>query len=214
MRLAVTITVGALWFVPLAAARGGHYAFDGGTDYEQAQVAAALDASTFNLVPQTITVHIGPTYDDQALPGEVWLNSFRLDVGEGNWGTVQHEFAHQVDFYVLTDAQRETLRQFFGVAKWYPATVDEEHADHADLGAERFATMVSWAYWQAQANNESPIWAPGEASADPAAFRALMTSLGFPQVLTCRRYLFTRGRWVTVRHHRRWKPPVYRKVCS
>src|SRR5581483_11731376 len=76
-----------------ARAGGGSYTFVGGTDAERAQVVAALNASSFdwNLLPQTITVNIGPFGTSYASYGAVFIDASLLDSGVFSWGVVQHE---------------------------------------------------------------------------------------------------------------------------
>jgi hypothetical protein len=55
------IAAATLTFAGSAQAAGGNYVFDGGTQAEQQQVRAGLNASSFDwsLVPAQITIHIG-----------------------------------------------------------------------------------------------------------------------------------------------------------
>ena len=72
LTLLVAPTVAALCLAGVARAGGGDYVFDGGTLAEQAQVRAALEASSFNwsLVPVRITLHIARDIpSSQATPG-------------------------------------------------------------------------------------------------------------------------------------------------
>jgi hypothetical protein len=103
-----------------AQAAGGHYVFDGGTRFEQTQVKKALDVSSFrwNLVPATITIHIGRNQTSEAKRGEIWLDAYLLDAGTYSWGVVQHEYAHQVDFFLLNDARHTQLAALGGKAWW------------------------------------------------------------------------------------------------
>lgn len=160
----------ALALAPAALAKGGAYAFDGGTPAEQGQVRAALAASSFDfsVVPATVTVHIARGADSRALPGQVWLDADLLDAGSFSWGVVQHEFAHQVDFLVLDDAARTTLQQAVGGSAWC------SDASHDQLGCERFADLLAWAYWRSPDNVMQPDSAP---PVTPAAFRALVSQL-------------------------------------
>jgi hypothetical protein len=166
-----------------AAGAGGNYAFAGGTAREQAQVTSALDASAFdwNLVPARITIHIAPGGPSEATPGDVWLDASLLDAGVFSWGTVQHEYAHQVDFFLLDDAKRTYLQTQLGGRDWCYSVSGLVHADH---GCERFASTLVWAYWQNAANTMQPRSSQDESAAmAPAAFRALLTSLiGAPAV--------------------------------
>ena len=134
-----------------AAAAGGHYVFSGGTAKQQGQVKAALDASAFdwNLVPTQIAIHIAPGMDSEATLGNIWLDASLLNAGIFSWGVVQHEYAHQLDFAVLTDAMRVQLHPLLGGSSWWDG-------DHAALDCERFADLVAWSYWQSPDNVMKP----------------------------------------------------------
>jgi len=152
-----------------ALAKGGNYAFDGGTRAEQAQVKAALDVSSFDfsVVPGPVTIHVVHGVVPRATPGQIWLDASLLDTGRFAWGVVQHEYGHQVDFAVLDDSARTRLAAALGGAAWCSG------AQHAQLTCERFADLISWAYWQSPDN----AMTPEGGSVAPAAFRALMTQL-------------------------------------
>jgi len=174
LRRLVLICIAALALAPSALAKGGSYVFAGGTRAEQAQVKAALDASSFDfsIVPGTVTVHIARGLASDATPGAVNLDANLLDAGRFSWGVVQHEFAHQVDFAVLTDAARAQIQAALGATAWCSG------APHAALGCERFADLVSWAYWQSPNNSLRPSSATDEGGQlTPAAFRALLATL-------------------------------------
>jgi hypothetical protein len=150
---------------PAAHAAGGQYVLDGGTRAEQAQVRAALDASSFNwsLVTRTVVIHIGAGSSPHAVAGEIWLDSSLLDAGRFSWGVVQHEYAHQVDFAVLTDAMRERLHPLLGGASWWSGT-------HSALDCERFADAVAASYWPSADNVLRSV-------APPERFRAALGGL-------------------------------------
>ena len=160
-----------------AAASGGNYVFAGGTAAEQATVKSALDASSFNwgVVPGTTTVRIARGLSSEAVPGEIRLDADLLDSGRFSWGVVQHEYAHQVDFFLLTSAARSTFQSALGAATWWaPAGTT---VPHGDLGGERFASTLAWAYWQSPDNVMRPQSPRDESGAmAPAAFRALLES--------------------------------------
>ncbi len=163
----------ALVFVPNAAARGGSYGFDGGTRAEQAQVTAALDASSFDwgVVPGTVTIHIARSSSPHAVAGQIWLDADLLDAGRFSWGVVQHEYAHQVDFLVLTDAMRARLHAVLHGSSWWGGP-------HAALDCERFADALAWAYWQSADNVMRPESATDEGGqVDPASFQTLVAEL-------------------------------------
>src|SRR5207248_10185150 len=108
---------------PSGQAAGGNYVFDGGTRAQQGQVTAALDASSFDwsLVPGPIVIHIGHRVSPHAVAGQIWLDAGLLDTGRFSWGVVQHEYAHQVDFGLLTDDMRAQLHTVLkGTAWWGP----------------------------------------------------------------------------------------------
>lgn len=165
----LVVLAASLVLVPSALAKGGSYVFDGGTPTEQAQVKAALAASSFDfsVVPATVTVHIAPGADSRATPGQVWLDADLLDAGSYSWGVVQHEFAHQVDFLRFDDAARATLQAALGGAAWCSGAV------HEQLGCERFADLVAWAYWQSPDN----VIRPEGSHPTAAAFKALLARL-------------------------------------
>jgi hypothetical protein len=163
-----------------AQAAGGKYVFDGGTAFQQKQVKKALDASSFdwNIVPATIVVHIVRGHESEATRGEIWLDADLLNAGTFSWGVVQHEYAHQVDFFLLDDADRLALASLGGLSWWAPAAV--AHAPngtlaHEQLTSERFASTLAWSYWQSKENSMRPTSPTDESAAmAPAAFRALL----------------------------------------
>jgi hypothetical protein len=178
LRLCTTLVCAlcALAAPALAQASGGSYSFDGGTARQQAQVRSALDASSFdwNLVPATITIHITRGHDSEAAPGEIWLDADLLDSGKFSWGTVQHEYAHQIDYLVVNPVQRARLAAALGGSSWY-ATGD---AKHEQLGSERFASTLAWTFWQSKDNSMKPASSHDESAAvAPAAFKALVADV-------------------------------------
>jgi hypothetical protein len=175
LRLRVTLFALALaLLVPgLARAAGGSYVFDGGTSSEQGQVRAALDASSFDwsIVPQTITIHIARGHDSDATPGNIWLDADLVDSGQFAWGVVQHEYAHQVDFFLLDDAKRAQLEAALGGSSWWT----QPNEEHAQISSERFASTLAWTFWQSKANSMRPTSATDESAAlPPAQFKALL----------------------------------------
>jgi hypothetical protein len=174
--IAVVAAVAAL--AGPAYAGGGHYTFAGGTKGEQATVKSALDASAFNwsLVPRTIEIRIGRGFPSEASPGVISLDADLLDAGTMSWGVVQHEYAHQVDFFLLGDAQRVILQQALGGMSWWQTG----SLAHGQLASERFASTLAWVYWPSDQNVMKPS-SPGDegGSVSPSAFRALIaTTLG------------------------------------
>jgi len=157
-----------------ALASGGRYAFDGGTRQERAQVTAALEVSSFpwDVVPGTVVVHVARGVESHALPGQIWLDANLLDSGSFSWGVVQHEYAHVVDFAVLTDAIRMQLHAILRGGSWWGS------GGHATLDSERFADLVSWAYWTSPDNVMRPQSAQDEGGqVAPATFRSALSSL-------------------------------------
>jgi hypothetical protein len=167
----------ALAFAPSALAGGGNYSFDGGTRAQQAQVKAALDASSFDwsLVRGRIAIHIARGVSPHASAGQIWLDADLLDAGRFSWGVVQHEYAHQIDFTVLTDDLRARLHTLLGGSSWWAG------AEHSQLDCERFADAVAWSYWQSTDNVMKPDSPTDEGGqVEPAAFRAVLATLLAP----------------------------------
>ena len=181
---AAFLILAALALANDAFAGGGRYVFDGGTPNEQAQVRGALEASSFdwNVVPVTVTVHIARGLGSSAAPGQIWLDADLLDAGTYAWGVVQHEYAHQVDFFLLSaSARTQLLAALGGVSWWRPSTAAQAPdgtVQHASLTSERFASTLAWSYWQSPSNTLKPHSRNDESGAmAPAKFRALLASL-------------------------------------
>jgi hypothetical protein len=165
----------ALALAPAAQAAGGRYVFDGGTRAERGQVTSALNASSFNwsLIPGQIVVHIGGAVSPHAVAGQIWLDAGLLHTGRFSWGVIQHEYAHQVDFGLLTDSMRGELQPQLQAPEWWGSI-----SQHAELGCERFADQLAWAYWQAPGNVMKPQSTADEGGqVTPAAFRAALASV-------------------------------------
>ena len=172
----VTAVLCALALAPSALASGGNYTFDGGSANERAQVTQALDASSFpwGIVPGPITIHILRGVPSHAAPGQIWLDASLLDAGRFSWGVVQHEYGHQVDFAVLTDAMRAQLHDLLHGSSWSSSGGE----GHSQYDCERFADLVSWAYWPSADNVMRPQGAQDEGGqVTPAAFRAVLATL-------------------------------------
>jgi hypothetical protein len=186
LRCALISAFAALALAGIAQAKGGNYVFDGGTPKEQAQVRSALNASAFNwsLVPAQVTVHIAPGLGtSDATPGELWLDSALLDSGVFSWGVVQHEYAHEVDFFLLDEAKRAALAPELGGQSWWQGA--GAPLAHGQLSCERFASTLAWAYWPSARNSMKPQSKNDESSAlAPAAFRALIAQVLAPSVST------------------------------
>ena len=178
-RLAVLFaTLASALASPAAAlAIGGHYVIVGGTPYEQQQVRQALAVSAFDwsVVPAQITVTIGAPQNSDATPGQIWLSDRLLDTGRFSWGVVQHEYAHEVDFFLLDAAKRTALTSLLGASDW---CYEVSGLRHDQQGCERFASTLAWAYWPDADNCMRPSPSTDESAAmAPAAFRALMSSM-------------------------------------
>lgn len=167
--------------VPGNARPTGGYLFDGGTRAEHGTVTAALNASTFDWsrVPGPITIHIVRGGPSRAIPHEIWLDADLLDAGRFSWGTVQHEYAHQVDFLLLDDEQRATLLHELGGKDW---CYDVPGLRHEQYGCERFASTLAWSFWPSPTNSLRPAGPQDESGAmAPAKFRNLVATLiGLP----------------------------------
>jgi hypothetical protein len=176
IRTLLLVVIASLAIAGTAQARGGNYVFSGGTPAEQHQVTAALDASAFDwsLVPQQITVRIDRGLNSEATRGMIRLDADLLDAGQYSWGVVQHEYAHQVDFFLLGDTQRAQLLTALGGSSWW----QNGKLAHAQLASERFASTLAWAYWQSAQNVMKPN-GPGDegGSMPPAVFRQLVQSI-------------------------------------
>ena len=156
---------------------GGKYVFEGGTTAQRQVVVSALEASSFDwdVVPRPIVIHIVRAAASEAAPGEIWLDGDLLDAGRFAWGVVQHEFAHQVDYLLLDDAQRARLLRLLGGRDWCYGVPGLRHADY---GCERFASTLAWSYWQSPDNCLRPTSPRDESAAMPAhQFKMLLDSM-------------------------------------
>jgi hypothetical protein len=172
-RLALPLILGFV-LAPAAQAGGGRYVFDGGTRAERGQVHAALQASSFNwsLVPGQTVIHIGKRISPHAVAGQIWLDADLLGTGRFSWGVVQHEYAHQVDFRLLTDSMRAQLVGPLQADSWWGSL-----GQHSQLGCEHFADELAWTFWQSPDNVMKPDGATDEGGQmSPWAFRAALTS--------------------------------------
>jgi hypothetical protein len=176
--VALLLTLAALASVTgEAAAAGGRYAFVGGTPAQRAEVRAALEASSFDWsrVPARVTIHVASGVHPHAVPGHIWLDANLLSAGRFSWAIVQHEYAHQVDFFLLDPARRALLNAALGGLDWCHAVTGLHHSAY---GCERFASTLAWAYWPSPHNALRPEAGVDEAAAMPAApFRALLSGL-------------------------------------
>ncbi|MDQ3823013.1 MAG: hypothetical protein M3321_07225 [Actinomycetota bacterium] len=169
--------VGAVSLAGEAAAAGGRYTVVGATPAERTQIRAALNASAFDwsVVPAEITIHVAQGAHPHAIPGHIWLDARLLAAGRFSWAVVQHEYAHQVDFFLLDPPRRALLNAALGGLDWCGAVTGLHHAAY---GCERFASTLAWAYWPSPHNVLRPESGGDEAAAMPAPkFRALLSTL-------------------------------------
>ncbi|MGB2876164.1 MAG: hypothetical protein WBB76_11915 [Gaiellaceae bacterium] len=173
---AAFLGLAAFQFPTEARAARSSYSFDGGTSGERATVRRALAASAFHweVVPGHVTIHILRRGGCGATKGQIWLSAKMLARGQASWGVVQHEYAHQVDFFLLDESVRKKLDELLGGKTWWPGLSKLRHDQY---GAERFASTLAWAYWPSW-HNALIRYARAEATAmAPARFRRLMTEL-------------------------------------
>lgn len=175
--LLLVVSIASLVLPASALARGGDYAFDGGTQAQRSQVRAALDASRFDwsAVPTRVTIHIQPDIPTQATPGHIWLDARLVSSGRFAWAVIQHEYAHQVDFFRFDAATRERLTDQLDARDWcYGVT----GLNHAEYGCERFASTLVWAFWPSKDNAYRPTSSNDESAAmPPPQFRTLVSGL-------------------------------------
>lgn len=167
----------ALSFTNGAQAAGGNYIFDGGTPRQQAQVKAALNASSFDwsIVPAQITIHVAPGTGTFARPGHIYLDADLLGADRFAWASVQDEYAHQVDFFLFNAEQRERLNRALGGRDWCYGVTGLAHSQY---GCERFASTLVWSYWQSKDNSYRPTSRNDESAAmAPAKFRTLLAQI-------------------------------------
>jgi hypothetical protein len=159
-----------------AAAVGGRYTVLGGTHAQRAQIRAALNVSEFdwNRVPARITIHVARGAHPHATPGHIWLDSNLLASGRFSWAIVQHEYAHQVDFFLLDPASRALFNAALGGLDWCGAVTGLYHDAY---GCERVASTLAWAYWPSEHNVLRPDGETDEGAAMPAPmFRELLST--------------------------------------
>jgi hypothetical protein len=182
--LILAVTLAALALPGSALAGGGDYGFEGAGPAERSTVRAALNASAFDwsIVPQHVTIHVGPYGVSHSTPGDIWLDRGRLGAGRFAWATVMDEYAHQIDFQVLDASSRAVLQEKLGTSAWCYESADLSHGAN---GCERFSSMVAWAYWPSKNNSYRPASPTDESASMPAAeFRNLLSSLvGKPTAL-------------------------------
>jgi hypothetical protein len=126
-------------------------------------------------VPERITIRIAQGLSCSASAGTIELDSGLLHAGRFAWGVVQHEYAHQVDFFLLDDGMRQRLAARLGGESWWQTSGG---LAHEALTSERFASTLAWAFWPSPEDAMRPSSAADEAGAlAPATFRALLAGL-------------------------------------
>ena len=116
-----------------------------------------------------IVIHIGRGDGPHAAAGEIWLDASLLDSGRFSWGVIQHEYAHQVDFALLTDPMRARLEALLGGSSWWSGS-------HDSLACERFADASPGPTGRRPTTSCAPSAPRGRAvprDARPAASRGL-----------------------------------------
>ncbi len=151
------------------------YVFVGGTAHQQATVRNALKASSFDwtLVPGQVTIHIAPG-GSHATKGDIWLDPKLLGRGRPAWGVIQHEYAHQVDFFLFDATVRARLTKLLGAKTWWAG---RPGLRHSQLGCERFASTLAWAYWPSKHNTLIRLAHAESTAMPPAQFRRLLDSV-------------------------------------
>jgi hypothetical protein len=176
-RVALLVAAACLAYPTATSGAVGSYTVDGGTKKERETVVAALEASSFDwtLIPGPVTIHIVPGEPSRSLPHEIWLDADLLDAGEFAWGVVQHEYAHQIDYLLLDDAERDLLLHELGGRDWCYGVPGLAHDQY---GCERFASTLAWSFWPSRENSMRPTHRGDESAAmAPAQFRALVSKL-------------------------------------
>jgi hypothetical protein len=175
--LLIALSLASLALPGTALARGGDYAFEGGTPAQRSQVRAALQASTFDwsAVPTRVTIHIRSDVSTHATEGHIWLEAGLVDSGRFAWAAIQDEYAHQVDFSRFDAETRSHLTGALGATDWCYGV---SGLNHGEYGCERFASTLVWAFWPSKDNAYRPTSSRDESAAmSPAKFRTLITGL-------------------------------------
>jgi len=184
----VAALLAAFAFAGAAHAAGGNFVFEGGTPKQQAEVRKALNASAFpwSVVAGQVTIHIAPGTGSFSTPGHVTLDADLLDSGRFAWATVQDEYAHQIDFFLLDPAKRERLTRELGATNW---CYEIAGLAHSAYGCERFSSTLVWSFWPSKDNAYKPTSPRDESAAmKPVKFRALLAQLAvIPQQPAARR---------------------------
>ena len=152
--LLAAATVAALAAPSGAFARGGSYTITGATPDQAAQVKAALDASAFDwgVIGRHVTIQVAPGIDSVAYRGVIQLDANLVDSGVFSWGVIQHEYAHQVDYYLLDSSIRTKLSAVLGGSAWGAGITYSPTVAHDDQTGERFANELTWSFWPSADN--------------------------------------------------------------
>jgi hypothetical protein len=173
----IVVTAAALLLAGPAHAIGGNYVIKGGTPKQQAEVRAALDASSFDwdVVPGRVAIRIVRGSKTYSSRGKIVLDSRLIEAGRPSWAIIQHEYAHQVHFFLFGPETAARVNRAIGGRSW---CYEVQGLDHHQYGCERFASTLAWAYWPSSDNVLKPR-SPNDESAAmaPAKFRALVASL-------------------------------------
>lgn len=175
----IVVLAAALAIAGPAHAVGGNYVVKGGTPKQHSEVRAALDASSFDwgVVRNRVTIHISSKAKTFATRGHIVLDARLVDSGRYGWGFIQHEYAHQVDFFLFGPRTRARINGLIGGREWSYSARGPQNEHHA-YGCERFASTLTWAYWSSSDNALRPKSSRDESAAmAPAEFKALMASL-------------------------------------
>lgn len=205
--------VAALAFVGAAEAKGGNYEIVGATPTQQATIRDALEVSEFNwsVVPARITIRVSPDLANQAesVRGEIRIQSSFLDWGISAWASIQHEYAHQVDYYLLDNGRRDEALRVLGL----PFPWRDLSRPHDERGVEHFATMLSVAYWPSVLNLLRPTV---HAKHDVRTFQMMIARWGLaaPPAPVCQRVKVKRGFWHRHVDRRHWHKPVFKTTCQ
>lgn len=158
-------------------AAGGRYLVYGGTAEQQGQVRFALEVSTFDwgIVGKPVVIHITPGGGVFATRGHIWIPASVVDGSPKSWLEIQGEYAHQVDFFVLSDPVRRKFQALLGGSAWWYTSSLRPPEEYT---SERFASLLAWAYWPGPQKSLPMRWKSGDSLAVLAArFRALMQKL-------------------------------------
>ena len=175
-RSTVVALVASLVLTGTAQAAGGDYVIEGGSPKARETVQAALETSRFDFdrVPSRITIKITNCGCAGARAGLIVLDEKVItDTSLGarySWGLIQHEYAHQIDYFLLQDHDRVAVRRALGGKAW---CYERDGLSHDANACERFADVVSWAFWPSLDNvlrEDAKVFAPNFTAKEARAF--------------------------------------------